>query len=283
MGNCQVCGRSSSIYTLCPNCNDRKKQGKIRRCDECGNWSDGSDLYCSTCKWKFQERKDALQETNGSTNRSVEPTNPSQVRAETVEKPAERTDGFGKGRFISIAAKGLTTGMQKTKEVTKDAYGTVKEKMPTFKGQQEAARSSEESPKEDVNNYRNKYPRDFRTHDGHFVRSASEQALDNWFYSKQILHEYERAVTPLSGDWMSPDFYLPYDKNGKYLGNLPGGMYVEYWGLEEKEGYKEMMEYKKKVYNKENLFLIDIYPADMKDYTTELPKIFMKYFGDKVK
>lgn len=224
-----------------------------------------------------------MQETKDGINRPVEPTIPSQVPVGDIEKPAERTGGFGKGKYLSMATKGLTTGMQKTKVFSGDVYGKVKEKMPTFKSQQEAARSSEETPKEDVNNYRNKYPRDFRTHDGHFVRSAMEQALDNWFYDKQILHEYEKSVTPLSGDWMSPDFYLPYNQDGKYLGSLPGGIYVEYWGLEEKEDYKQMMEYKMKVYDKEKLFLINIYPADMKDPSTELPKIFMKYFKDKVK
>lgn len=224
-----------------------------------------------------------MQDTIDDMTRPVETTSPSQVQTGEVEKPVEKSGGFGKGKYMSMAAKGLTTGMQKTKEFTKDAYGTVKEKMPSFKGEQDAAKSSEETPNVVVNNYRNKYPREFRTQDGHFVRSWSEQLLDNWFFSKQILHEYERSVTPLSGDWFSPDFYLPYDRAGKFIGNLPGGMYVEYWGLEEKEDYKELMEYKKKVYEKEKLFLISIHPVDMKDYATELPKIFMIYFGDKVK
>jgi hypothetical protein len=275
MGNCQLCGRPSSIYSLCVKCDERKKQGQLRRCDECGNWSEGSSSFCPTCKWKFQERKDAMDETKGYIGRSDTQKAP--------EKPVEKTSGFGKGKYLSMAAKTLTTGMEKTKEFTKDTYGAVKEKMPSFKGQQDAARASEETPNPELNNFRDKHPKQYRTQDGHFVRSAYEQALDDWFYSKQIVHEYERSLTPPSGDWMCPDFYLPYDRTGKFLGNLPGGIYVEFWGLEEKEEYKVLMEHKQELYTKEKLFLIDLYPKDMTDPSTELPKIFGPYFGDKIK
>ena len=200
-----------------------------------------------------------------------------------LEKPVERTGGFGEGKLLSMAKKGLTTGIQKTKELSGDVYAKVKENMPSFEKQQEATKSSEETIDPVVNNYRNKHIADFRARDGHMVRSLLEQSLDDWFYEKQILHEYEKSVTPPGEVWMCPDFYLPYDRNGNYLGNLPGGIYVEVWGITNDEDYKKTMEKKKKIYDKKKMFRIDIYPAHMKDPSTELPKKFNEIFKDKLK
>lgn len=48
-----------------------------------------------------------------------------------------------------------------------------------------------ESEKEEKS-FREKFPCNIRTDDGHKVRSKAEQVIDNWLYSKGIVHAYPR-------------------------------------------------------------------------------------------
>lgn len=66
--------------------------------------------------------------------------------------------------------------------------------------------------------FRKKFPTDYRVIDGHYVRTKSETIIDNWLYNNLIVHSYERKV-PIEED-LYCDFYIP-----------KLDFYIEYWGL----------------------------------------------------
>ena len=114
------------------------------------------------------------------------------------------------------------------------------------------------------NNFRDKYPANYRTDDGHRVRSRAEQAIDNWLYHNKIVHAYERRV-PIDDDLIS-DFYIP-------IGNV----WIEYWGLED-ENYLKRKDLKKALYKKHKKNLIDLTNKDITNLDDILPVKLRTFF-----
>jgi len=115
--------------------------------------------------------------------------------------------------------------------------------------------------------FREKYPRKYRTQDGHYVRTKSETILDDWLYHHFIVHAYERKV-PIEEDMYS-DFYIPH-----------GPCYIEYWGLEDEE-YSERKDKKRATYSKHRLNLVELVNKDIENIDDILPRKLIK-FGVKI-
>jgi len=111
--------------------------------------------------------------------------------------------------------------------------------------------------------FRKKYKAEYRTVDGHYVRSKAEQIIDDWLYNNDIIHAYERQV-PIKENLCS-DFYIK-----------SANIWIEYWGSEEK-GYVERKETKKKLYEKYDKKLIEINDKEIKNLDDFLPKELGKY------
>ena len=82
------------------------------------------------------------------------------------------------------------------------------------------------SKKEQKEDFREKFKAEYRTNDGHYVRSRAELVIANWLFAEGIAYAYEKRV-PIEED-MYCDFYIP-----------KGKVYVEFWGLEDDEAYLE--------------------------------------------
>ena len=67
--------------------------------------------------------------------------------------------------------------------------------------------------------FRNKFPANLRTNDGHMVRSRAELLIDNALYDYKLAHAYEKKL-PIKEN-LYCDFYIP-----------TGNVYIEFWGLE---------------------------------------------------
>ena len=125
----------------------------------------------------------------------------------------------------------------------------------------------EEGISEIEEDFREKYPRKYRTQDGHYVRTKSETILDDWLYHHLIVHAYERKV-PITEDMYS-DFYIP-----------QGQCYVEYWGLEDEE-YSKRKDKKKALYSRYELNLVELAKNDIENIDDILPRKLIK-FGVKI-
>ncbi|WP_307206505.1 glycerol kinase [Paenibacillus harenae] len=112
--------------------------------------------------------------------------------------------------------------------------------------------------------FRDKFEAKHRTADGHYVRSRAEMLIDNWLYMSEIVHAYERKL-PVEED-LYCDFYLPVGK-----------VYIEYWGMENDERYKERKKAKLDIYNKYGFKLIELEDSDIQNLDDILPKKLLKF------
>lgn len=112
--------------------------------------------------------------------------------------------------------------------------------------------------------FRDRFPAQHRTTDGHLVRSKAELLIDNWLYMAGIVHAYERQL-PIQEE-VYCDFYLP-----------TGKVYVEYWGLEQDAVYAARKQAKRALYAKYQLQLIELTDAEIRSLDDCLPKLLLRF------
>lgn len=123
----------------------------------------------------------------------------------------------------------------------------------------------DETPSADKSTgFREKFTPKLRTADGHFVRSRAEMLIDNWLYTAEIVHAYERRL-PIEEE-VYCDFYLP-----------AGKVYIEYWGLENDPKYQERKAQKKAIYDQYGFQLIELNDKDIGNLDDVLPRLLLKY------
>ena len=127
---------------------------------------------------------------------------------------------------------------------------------------------SKETNPSTSNDFRNKFPANLRTKDGHLVRSRAEVIIDNALYDYGLAHAYERKL-PIEEDVYS-DFYIPSKNGGK-------AVYIEFWGLENDPKYSERKKVKKEIYHKYDLNLIEIADKHIENLDDHLPRMLLKY------
>lgn len=118
-------------------------------------------------------------------------------------------------------------------------------------------------------NFRHRYPANYRTRDGHFVRSKSEVIIDDWLYTYGLVHAYERKL-PINEDVVS-DFHIPSGPG------RPHAVYIEYWGLENDPKYRERMLTKIEIYKRNALPLIELVEADIQSIDDVLPRKLLDF------
>lgn len=132
-----------------------------------------------------------------------------------------------------------------------------------FKGPKVVPMEAEQSSKEATLFDRTKFKAEFRTIDGHYVRSKAEVIIDNWLYMNGIVHAYERRV-PIEEELYS-DFYLPKER-----------IYIEFWGLEDNPAYSKRKEEKKNLYKRYRIKLLELNENDVKNIDDVLPLKLLK-------
>lgn len=130
------------------------------------------------------------------------------------------------------------------------------------------------SDTETVNDFRKTYPAEYRTKDGHYVRSKAELTIDDSLYLWGIAHAYEKKL-PNTTEIVYSDFHIP-SGNGR-----PKAVYIEYWGMENDEKYNQRKAKKIEIYNELGLSLIQLNDADIKNIEDSLQKYLLQH-GIKV-
>ena len=126
----------------------------------------------------------------------------------------------------------------------------------------------ENNESNDVVEFRKKFPANYRTKDGHLVRSRAEMVIDNALYEYGLAHAYERKL-PIEEDVYS-DFYIPSKNGGK-------AVYIEFWGYEENEKYLKRKKLKQEIYKKYELNLIELSDKHIENLDDHLPRMLLKY------
>jgi hypothetical protein len=123
---------------------------------------------------------------------------------------------------------------------------------------------------ETVDDFRKKYPAEYRTKDGHYVRSKAELTIDDSLYLWGIAHAYEKKL-PNTTENVYSDFHIP-SGNGR-----PKAVYIEYWGMENDEKYNQRKNKKIEIYNELGLSLIQLNDADIKNIEDSLQKYLLQH------
>ena len=134
------------------------------------------------------------------------------------------------GEAYNSPSKPLCRKCWKELKIGKKTSKEVKEKERVFKKDSTLTRADEV-----YQDFRQKYPANYRALDGHWVRSKSEKIVDDILFRNKILHIYERKIP---SEDMLKDFYLPDYK-----------IWIEYWGRDTKE-YNIRKEEKVELYKK---------------------------------
>lgn len=156
------------------------------------------------------------------------------------------------------------------KDLLEQFQETPKEK-PVSK---EANAIINKSDTDTVDDFRKKYPAEYRTKDGHYVRSKAELTIDDSLYLWGIAHAYEKKL-PNTTENVYSDFHIP-SGNGR-----PKAVYIEYWGMENDEKYNQRKNKKIEIYNELGLSLIQLNDADIKNIEDSLQKYLLQH-GIKV-
>jgi len=129
---------------------------------------------------------------------------------------------------------------------------------------------SDKSITETVSDFRKVYPTEYRTKDGHYVRSKAEQIIDDSLYLWGIPHAYEKKV-PNTDENVYSDFHVPSGKG------RPKAVYIEYWGMENDEKYNQRKNKKIEIYKSLGLNLIQLNDADIKNIEDALQKYLRQH------
>jgi hypothetical protein len=133
-----------------------------------------------------------------------------------------------------------------------------------------ANKKTVKSDTETVSDFRKTYPTEYRTKDGHYVRSKAEQIIDDSLYLWGIPHAYEKKV-PNTDENVYSDFHIPSGKG------RPKAVYIEYWGLENDEKYNQRKQKKIEIYKSLGLNLIQLNDADIKNIEDALQKYLRQH------
>lgn len=128
----------------------------------------------------------------------------------------------------------------------------------------------EKSDGSKLKDFRKKYSAEYRTKDGHYVRSKAELTIDDSLYLWGIPHAYEKKLPNTDEDVYS-DFHIPSGKG------RPKAVYIEYWGMENDEKYNQRKNRKIQIYNELGLSLIQLTDDDIKNIEDSLQKYLRKH------
>lgn|GEM_PF-3258442 len=106
------------------------------------------------------------------------------------------------------------------------------------------------------------------TSSGVRVRSRSERTIADFLDSRCITWRYEQKMC-LGKRNALPDFFLPRD----------GKVVIEYWGMIHLPRYSRSKERKMKLYKENNIVVVSIFPSDMKNPETSIPRCYLRDTG----
>ena len=153
----------------------------------------------------------------------------------------------------------------------KDILAMFHVESPVLKVKVEETHIETEKQNTDVaDDFRKKYKAEYRTKDGHYVRSKAELTIDDSLYLWGIPHAYEKKL-PNTEHNVYSDFHIPSGKG------RPKAVYIEYWGMENDEKYNSRKTKKIEIYNDLGLNLIQLNDADIKNIEDSLQKYLLQH------
>lgn len=261
------------------------RSGAVRCCDGCGKWFAMRGEFCATCaaqkiseeptpgqKATGQMSSTKLGEHFGITSRRINlilaelgwiekyvkgwiPTEQGRRHGGVRKEMRENGVPYVVWPASIVENKVLLDSIRESTPNGSSSPPTSEPATPNVAAHPDAAATEE---------FRNRFPANFRTTDGHRVRSRAEVLIDNWLYMQKIVHAYERRV-PVEEEVLC-DFYLP-----------GGNVYIEYWGMERDARYAERMQKKREIYQRNGLNLVELNDESILNLDDVLPRLLLRY------
>lgn len=229
---CVICGKPSSFYTFCKECNDAKNEGLIVKCPECGAWHHKN----KPCKCAPQSPQ---PQANPFTEKST---------TSAVDDEADDLEGTSiRLQYETYIGNCLFCGKATTgKLFCANCYHEYKGKAVVIK-----IKHCEETEMMAAD-----YESDLRCTDGHIVKSKCEKFIDEYLTNHNIKHAYE-ATKYIGGIKMNPDFCIKKEDGSE--------VFIEHFGLDT-PAYTKNAKRKIERYKMDKKTLICTYEDDMKDF-----------------
>jgi hypothetical protein len=290
MDGCQVEGCDQIVskagHAFCLDHWKAERSGAVKRCTSCRQWHQNSGPICRACAQPSAEsaagEEDApaglLSSTRIGKHFGLSNVKTNLILAELgwIEKyvkgwvPTDRGNTLGanvktmrNGTPFVVWPESMLKNAALLASVQEQTGGSSDPRVtPSLAGAKDRAPDSKRDASAD---FRAKFPANFRTQDGHRVRSRAEVLIDNWLYMQGIVHAYERRL-PIEEECYC-DFYLP---GGK-------GVYIEFWGRESDPKYRERKAAKQAIYAKHGLRLIELGDAEIERLDDVLPRMLLRF------
>lgn len=300
--SCKICGNKSGIYPLCPDCFRLRDQGKVTKCEECGDWhytsesckckkktivkelpkdiidSDSACIICGDpsngkpqCRNCFFETKDFADglDKNSNSRKTRDYYYNLKERILIIKSLEETRKQCNKLIAIAMTANDYNNDSSLIDRVYKDVETLIKGKqLPSQNAKIEEEKKENDEHKSKVNT----------AQDGHNVDSDMEVRIDDILFNACILHAYGSSIEGILEKRKKCDWYIPITNDN--------GIYIEYWGMKTKK-YLEDRKEKEELYKKYNIPYIGIEADDPKQDTQtfksnlirEITKLANEYYG----
>ena len=183
-------------------------------CKRCGNYSNGYPL-CKNCYYEQKVNENEYEGIHYSSGNNV------------VGNIATIIGG------IATIVQCFTSNKNTSQEEPQKQYIIE----PPKKIHQNENRQNNENNYQNTNQQTTYKQGSWKTSKGFYVKSQQERTISDFLTENGIFHIYEKKFYIGEGKYLHPDFYIkgPVMFNGKILNEV----YIEHWGRENDECYKE--------------------------------------------
>ena len=301
---CPICRKPTSVYMgnarkdrLCRKHATMLKNGELSQCPDCGKWNEKDVVceckgvkekvnptneltciicgkpsknkhYCSECYPKIQESLKSINKNESYFSLKDHYYNLKSSIFRIINKKYVITNIYRLVAF-ALATKIYYKNTDLEERIADDIKYILQTKRINISSKDENINA--ENPNinsttdeiiEDKINVATANIKDNRAIDGHLCISREEVSIDDYLYQNEIVHAYNKPVKeiPESERAVVADWFIPISTKGKGK-----GVYIEYWGIDDKEDYEENKIDKLPLYKKYNVPLIEINKNDIKD------------------
>lgn len=236
-------------------------------CLDCGKETFGGYLFCKIC---YQNIKNIRNNFNH--NRSEKNLQNHYFELRDKIKSTDDQEDFIENAKLMFALAEELQNIYDNDYLIERVENDLKLLSKQFQNKNKEMKDKKIAEEFNDKDFREKWPREYQCEDGHYVRSLSEQSIDNWLYNNGYLHAYEKSV------------YMPTQPNAIVLSDfyLPkGNVYIEFWGIEDDEKYAKRKDIKNKLYEENNINKIDLTQQDIKRLNDIMPRLIDKFTRNK--
>ncbi len=314
--NCKICGKPSGFFPLCKSCNEKKEQGLIIKCEECGTWHYANQecpscnseneiknrqtntktekaQFCLICNEKVQKNslcsshyKEMLDIKTTLFNMDIDELDLYYYNLDNYLYRYRHAENYSHQALKLIAIAYVFREKFNDNSYINKAYKRIEYLNQTKKEEKEKQNEQEEK-NQNIEESKDKQKRAEReiektiyTEDNHKVRSIGEQIIDDLLFGMGKAHCYEYEIPyDIDIDKKYCDWFIPVLSTDK-------GIYIEYWGIDDKPNYIKNRKTKEELYTQHNIAYIGIEKEEINhknrlktNLIKELNEKAKKYFG----